>query len=143
MTSNEFNSVLNLCFSPVSECSQKRKVGPFTFFLSKENILMEGNIPFSLLLSFRREVPSLNLNLDDFSSPELDDALRCFNFFAGFSSDNHEDYTKQYDLYLHEVLKDLISNGNTDNLILKKLSISKDLSEFYKLLKLIKLYYSE
>lgn len=51
MTTNEFNSVLNLYFSPTSEYNKSRKIGPFIIFLSEEkNILIEGRIPFSLLL---------------------------------------------------------------------------------------------
>lgn len=143
MTTNEFNSVLELFFSPTSEYNKSRKIGPFTFSLSKENILMEGRIPFSLLSRFCNEISSLKLNLDDFSSPKLDAALRRFNFSVGFFSDTHEDYEKQYDIYLQETLKSLISDEDTDDLILKKLFISKDPHEFYKLLNIIKLYYSE
>ena len=139
MTINEFNSV----FSPDSECRQKRKLGPFTFSLSKENIIMEGMIPFSILLQLRDQSSAILVNLDDFSSQKLDDALKRFNSFAEFSCDSHEYYTKQYNIYRKEVLEKLISNGDTDDLMLKKLSFPSDKSILEKIVKIIKLYYSE
>lgn len=144
MTTNEFDTVLNICFSPISECYESRKLGPFTISLSKEkNILMQGRIPYSLFLEIYKKVPSLKFSCYDFTSPELDDASRYFNFFAVSFINNLEDYTKQYNLYFQEVLNDLISTGNTFDLIVSKLSISSDPIELFNLLKCIKSYYSE
>ena len=144
MTTNEFNTVLNICFSPISGCNESRKIGPFTISLSKEkSILMQGRIPYSLLLEIYKKVPSLKYSWNDFSSPELDDALKHFNFFAQFSSMEIDSYNEQYDLYFQEVLNDLIFTGNTFNLVVAKLSISSDPVELFNLLKCIKSYYSE
>lgn len=144
MTTNEFNSVLELFFSPTSEYNNSRKIGPFIISLSEEkNILIEGHIPFSLLLKIFKKVPSLKYNLDDFFSPELDDALRHFNFLMQFTNWDHKSYQEKYNLYLKEELKNLISTGNTSNLIIKKLSISSSPVEFFNFLKCLKSYYSE
>lgn len=144
MTTNEFNSVLSLYFSPTSEYNKSRKIGPFIIFLSEEkNILIEGRIPFSLLLEISKKVPSLKYNSDDFSSPELDNALRHFNFLMQFTNLDHKSYQEKYDIYLKEELENLISTGNTYNLIIKKLSISSSPVELFNLLKCLKSYYSE
>lgn len=144
MTTNEFNSVLELFFSPTSEYNKSRKIGPFIISLSEEkNILIEGRIPFSLLLEILKKAPSLKYNLDDFSSPELDNALRHFNFLMQFTNLDHKSYQEKYDIYLKEELENLISTGNTYNLIIKKLSISSSPVELFNLLKCLKSYYSE
>ena len=144
MTTNEFNSVLNLYFSPTLEYNKSRKIGPFIISLSEEkNILIEGRIPFSLLLEILKKTSSLKYNLDDFSSPELDNALRHFNFLMQFTNLDHKSYQEKYDLYLKEELGNLISTGNTSNLIIKKLSISSSPVELFNLLKCLKSYYSE
>lgn len=139
MTINEFNSV----FSPNSECSEKRNLSNFTFYFSKENIIMEGMIPFSLLLQLRDESHDLLVDLDDFSSPKLDGALKRFNAFTEFSCDSHKYYTEQYDIYRKEVFEGIISNGDTDDLVLKKLTFPSDKSILDKIVSVIKLYYSE
>lgn len=144
MTTNEFNSVLELFFSPTSEYNKSRKIGPFIISLSEEkNILIEGCIPFSLLLEILKKAPSLKYNLDDFSSPKLDNALRHFNLLMQFTNLDHKSYQEKYDIYLKEELENLISTGNTYNLIIKKLSISSSPVELFNLLKCLKSYYSE
>ena len=144
MTTNEFNSVLELCFSPTSEYNKCRKIGPFTISLSdEENIVFTGHIPLSLLLEIYKKIPSLKYNRDDFSSPELDAALKQFNFWFQYTSMDHNRYNEQYDLYQKSVLEDLIYTGNTSNLIIKKLSISSKPLDLFNLIKCIKSYYSE
>ena len=144
MTTNEFNSVLDLCFSPTSEYNKSWKIGPFTFSLFEEKIIfVEGNISYSLLSEISKKVPSLKYDLDDFFSPELEVALKEFNFIIQFSNLDHESYSEKYDIYLKEVLDKLISTGNTINLVIKKLSINGDQAEFFNLLMCLKSYYSE
>lgn len=144
MTTSEFNSVLELCFSPTSEYNKCWKIGPFTISLSdEENIVFTGHIPLSLLLEIYKKIPSLRYNRDDFSSPELDNALRHFNFLMQFTNLDHKSYQEKYDLYLKEELEDLIYTGNTSNLIIKKLSISSKPLDLFNLIKCIKSYYSE
>lgn len=104
---------------------------------------MQGRIPYSLFLEIYKKVPSLKFSCYDFTSPELDEALKHFNFLAQFFSMEIASYNEQYDLYFQEVLNDLIFTGNTFDLIVTKLSISSDPVELFKLIKCIKSYYSE
>lgn len=144
MTTNEFNSVLDFCFSPTSEYNKSRKIGSFTFSLFEEKIIfVEGKFSYSFLVEVLEKIPSLKYDLEDFSSPELEIALREFNFIIQFSSLDHKSYSKKYDIYFKEVLGRLISTGNTLNLIIKKLSINGDQVEFLNFISCLKSYYSE
>ena len=141
MSLNVSSSILFFYFSPIIRHNKKRKIGPLSFSFSNEKeILIEGNIPFSLFEKLSK-LANCSFSYDDFSSPKLDKVMSQFNSVMDFFSSS-EIYDKKYSIYKSEVVNDLISKQDTSDLFLSQLSVPYNYKVMPSIIKCICHYYT-
>lgn len=146
MTNISFDTILEFC-SPTSENSEgqpkERTIGPFSFStLSNGELLVKGFIPFSILKNISEEI-ACKYDYNNLSSPILDIELMRFNHIYSIIGCSHDEYSQKYNTFLTEIVNEIISHGDIDDLYITEFSVIPSPSSLLKIFKCIEEYYSE